>query len=444
MKEKEDKEKLIDSKNLTKSQVKSDDARFGLPEEMQGCSNLNMSDKGLLDIGNFLQKLHLRNHSVASMETIHEVYRSEDIIHENDSEFLSEEDELIFEDLQLAVSEHDIINLRTNLQFIEKNISAHNYTSEEIEDFLEGEHDEILYSKIECDALSNLTLAEDLRLYKEINEAAAERDIQELRASMEKIFKTESLHSRSIGEIDDYLMNEMEESLVVEFENEIQNNPGLMIDVKLSREINEAIGEEDVMTLRTNLINIKESEIKIDSSQKRGFSTLPFKKTILYAAASVVLLLGLNITFQNKSYTNSELYNEFYRPLEGNTGTTRSSSIHGEAVLNQALVKMNNKEYSTAFGMFSDILKNDPQNIVGNFYLATIHQREGRYDEAIRSFTNVIVQGDNLFVEQSEWYIGLCYINQNEREKAIRQLRKISQSKGFYQQQAKALLKKLE
>jgi len=442
MKEKEDNEKFPKNENSTKSQVNNDDARFGLTEEMQGCTNLNMSDKGLLDIGNFLQKLHLRNHSVASKETIHEVYRSEDITQENEAELLSEEDELIFEELQLAVSEHDIINLRTNLQFIAKNVAAHNYTSEEIEDFLEGEHDELMYSKIKNDALYNLSLAEDLKLYKDINEASAEKDIQEFRAIMKNIFKTESSHTRTIGEIDDYLMNEMEESLVPEFEDEIQNNQSLMSDVKLSREINEAIGEKDVMSLRANLINIKETEI--DGSQKRGFTSLPFKKTIWYAAASVILLIGLNITFQNNSYTDSELYNEFYHPLESNTGTTRSSSLHGEALLNQALVKMNNKEYNTAFGIFSDILKNDPQNTICNFYTATIHQKEGRYDEAIRSFTNVIVQGDNLFVEQSEWYIGLCYLNRNEREKAIRQLRKISQSKGFYQQQAKALLSKLE
>ncbi len=70
--------------------------------------------------------------------------------------------------------------------------------------------------------------------------------------------------------------------------------------------------------------------------------------------------------------------------------------------------------------------------------------RTDKFDKAIQYYTNVIKQGDNLFVEQSEWYIGLCYLNRNEKEKAIRQFRKISWKGGYYQQQSNEILKKLE
>ena len=105
---------------------------------------------------------------------------------------------------------------------------------------------------------------------------------------------------------------------------------------------------------------------------------------------------------------------------------------------------MNNKNYDIALKLFNEILEKDQQNVVGNFYSGAIQQQKGQFNEAIHSYTNIITQGDNLFVEQSEWYIGLCYISRNEREKAIRQFRKISDKGGYYQQQANAILKKLE
>jgi hypothetical protein len=60
------------------------------------------------------------------------------------------------------------------------------------------------------------------------------------------------------------------------------------------------------------------------------------------------------------------------------------------------------------------------------------------------AFNNVIKQADNLFIEQSQWNIGLCYLGRNENEKAIKQFRRIVEQQGYYQKQAEKLLKKLE
>jgi tetratricopeptide (TPR) repeat protein len=445
MKMKKDSKKMSGEEGLSnKSKDRSEDAYFGLPDEMEEFINLDITED-IGDIGNFLQKLHLRNHTIASKETVYEIYRTDEVSSENDSDLLSDEDELIIHNVQQAVIEHDIMGLRSNLQSIAQNISSHNWRSEEIEDYLSDELDEDLKMMIENESQINFNLMNDIGLYREINEAIGEKDIQQLRFDLKSITRFESSHTRSVAEIEDYINNDMEESLMGSFEDELLNNQGLSAEVKLSREINEAIGEKEIMLLRESLKDIKDSEIETDSHQKRGISAPRLRKVIWYvAAASVILMLGLNITFQNHSYTGPELYNEFYRPLDGNMGATRSASLPEERLLNQALVKMNNKEYDAALKLFSEILAKDGRNIVGNYYTGTIHQQEGQFEDAIHSFTNVISQGDNLFVEQSEWYIGLCYLNRNEPQKAIRQFRKISESNGYYHQQAKAILKKLE
>lgn len=445
MKIRDDLEKAAKEEGFNNKTQANEDAHFGLPDEMEEFINLDIGDEDIGDIGNFLQKLHLRNHNIASKETVYEVYRKDEMMSENESGLLSQEDELIINNVQQAVAEYDIIDLRANLKSISQSISAHNWKSEDLEDFVSSDLNEEFRLMMENEALVNLNLADDIELYCEINEAIGEKDIQQLRAGLAKIIEFESSHNRSIDEIEDYLSQELEESYMNSFEQELLINEGLSSEVKFCREVNEAIGEKDIMALRESLKNIKDSETETDNRQKRGILPPKLRNVIWYAAAaSIILVLGLNITFQNHSYSNPELYNEFYRPMEGNLGATRSASLPEERLLNKALMKMNNKEYDNALKLFSKILQQDGRNVAGNFYTGTINQRKGQYGDAIHSFTNVISLGDNLFVEQSEWYIGLCYLNRNEREKAIRQFRKISESSGYYQQQSKAILRKLE
>lgn len=430
--------------NDNKSKGTVEDARFGLSDEVEKFVNLNAEDTEILNVGNFLQKLHLRNHKIASKETIYEVYREEEVA-EIESDMLSEEDELIINEVRQAVAEHDIMSLRSNLQSISQNISAHKWQPEEIENYLSGELDEEVRVMIENEALVNANLADDIHLFSEIDEAIVEKDIMQMRSNLKTIIEFESSHNRSVSEIEDYIYNELEEPLMSSFEEELLNNEGLAAEVKLAREINAAIGEKDIMALRESLKEIKASEDESESRQLHGIIPLKLRNAIWYAAvASVLLVLGLNITFQNQSSSPAALYKEFYLPADGNPGITRSAALPEERLISQALLDMNNKEFDKALSQLNEILAKDNQSAVGNFYTGAIYQQIGQYDKAIQYYNTVIRQGDNLFVEQSEWYIALCYLNRNEKEKAIRQFRKISWKGGYYQQQSNEILKKLE
>jgi tetratricopeptide (TPR) repeat protein len=71
-------------------------------------------------------------------------------------------------------------------------------------------------------------------------------------------------------------------------------------------------------------------------------------------------------------------------------------------------------------------------------------QELGEYKNAIDEYEVVVTDKDNLFIEQAEWYIGLCYIQTKEDEKAIRQFKRIVNNRGFYQQKAEAILRKMK
>ena len=55
----------------------------------------------------------------------------------------------------------------------------------------------------------------------------------------------------------------------------------------------------------------------------------------------------------------------------------------------------------------------------------------------------MILHGDNLFIEEAEWYKSLCYIKMNDTGKAKEQLLRIVERKGYYANDAKAVLRKM-
>ncbi len=394
---------------------------------------------------NFLEKLHIRNHELNSAETIYEIYREEIPEAEKDTDLLSEEDEYLFNEVQKAVAEKDIIDLRANLQAISRTVSSSPFNAEDIEKYIDGDTDIQDVEFFQHDLKSDTNLASEISLHTEINEAIGEKDIMQLRSDIRAIFLTESSHSRSLEEIDQYVSGEMDEASVNLFENEMISNKKLSSDVKLFNEIDEAIGEKDIMDLRKSLIAIANDGERLEIRGVKKGRSFKLNKGFWYSvAASIVFIIGINQFSYNYSSSNPKIYSEFYQIPEFSSGTTRSVMTNEESLINQALTLLNRKEYDEALELFSVVHTKDRNNSAANFYSGTIYQLKEQYPEAVLAYQKVVKDGDNLFVEQTDWYLGLCYLKLNEREKAIGQFRKISEGEGFYSQQSVSILKKLE
>jgi tetratricopeptide (TPR) repeat protein len=393
----------------------------------------------------FLKKLHIINHELNSVETIHELFREEIPEVENDTDLLHEEDEYLFNEVQKAVAEKDIIDLRANLQAISKTIPSCQLSTEEIEKYLEGDLDSQEQGLIQNELKSDMNLASEIDLYRKIDEAIGEKDIMQLRSDLRVIILSESSHSRSVEEIDNYLSGELEEHLKNSFEDEIISNKHLASEVKLFGEIDQALGEKDVMDLRTSLTSLVKDSNSTEIRGMRSSLSLKLNSRFWYAvAASIVVLVGINILFYSQSSTNPKIYSEFYQPHEYNNGLTRSAMNAEELLINQALTMLSLKEYDKALKLFSDILVKDNKNPAANFYAGTIYQVKEKYVDAIQSYIKVIEEGDNLFTEQADWYLGLCYLKMDQREKAIGKFYKISKGNGYYHQQSISILNKLD
>ena len=423
-----------------------DSFSFGLTEEFssQKSSNAQLNPNDIFNFGHSFPKIHLYQHIIAGKENIHQFYKEQfetNSVSNEESGFSQIEEEL-FADIQNALEENDIFDLRANLMQVAQSIPAHKYSVEDIEDYIYKQMDSELMVQFEQELTINSDLASEVRLIKEVDLAGAESDIMDLRASLNKIQRSEFQSSASIEELESYINSELSNEELASFEAELTSNQKLMDEIGLIKNIDLALSETDVMQLRNNLQNIA-SEIASNKQTERSFAGRFKAKRIVLStvAASLILLLGITGIMSRQS--QNDIYQKFYTKYEA-TGIVRSANLTANKTLTEALQKFENQDYNAALNLFTEVIARDQNNMVGHFYTGVSLQETGKYQNAIKEYETVIIDKDNLFIEQAEWYIGLCYLQTNENKKAYKQFKKIAKNEGFYQQKAQSILNKIK
>jgi len=108
--------------------------------------------------------------------------------------------------------------------------------------------------------------------------------------------------------------------------------------------------------------------------------------------------------------------------------------------LRSAMEMYEQKDYAKAIVMFKNILQKDASRIGLNLYTGISHMEINEYQQAGKSFKNVIKNKQSLYFDQAEWYLGFCYLKTGNREKAKEQFMKIASSKSYYRDKAKKII----
>lgn len=423
-----------------------DSFSFNLAEENYFGNKLNqISTENLMNFGKSFPKIHLYQHKIAEKENIHQFYKEQfdsNLANNQEPEF-NPLDEKLFADIQSALEESDIAELRANLKQVAQSIPAHQYSSEDIENYIHNQMDDELKVQFEEELALNTSLALEVQLTKDVDMAVAESDIMDLRANLNRIQHTEIQNTASIEDLENYINNELSFEEMASFDAEIASNIRLQEEINLIKNINQALAEDDVMRLRNNLQNIASQAADEKQNQRAFAGKFNFKRIITSTvAASVIVLLGLTGVLTRQQSTG-DIYQKFYSKYEI-AGTVRSAKLNENKTFNLALQKYENKDYTEAINLFGQVISNDPNNMAGHFYSGMSLQEKGKYTTAINEYKIVIDNKDNLFTEQAQWYTGLCLLQTNENKKAYRQFKKIAESNGFYQQKANDILKKIK
>jgi tetratricopeptide (TPR) repeat protein len=248
--------------------------------------------------------------------------------------------------------------------------------------------------------------------------------------------KTILKHSASIEQ---YLANDLAPNERTAFRKELRSNPDLAKELILSQTIDSALSREDILDLRQKLITVINAnrEVKTEVPVIQMHS-----RKWWYAAASLLVLCALAATLflqTNRNISNDALFSQYY------TSENIVDQTRGDQNIVEAVIKFQQKDFVKASVLFKNILDKDNSNIAVWFYYGISNIETKNYNNAIKAFNTIISQNDNLYIEHAEWYLGLCYLKNNQKDKAIAQFSDVaSNPENFHRQEAKNILDKLQ
>jgi tetratricopeptide (TPR) repeat protein len=241
--------------------------------------------------------------------------------------------------------------------------------------------------------------------------------------------------------IQKYLDHDLSDKDMKRFEADLEVSPELQSDLGLYQEIDEALADTEVLSFRDQLTDLRKEKQESGSS---GKGLLRFTKPWHYAAtAAVALILALGLaSVLDRPLTNKDLLKKYYKPYEVAL-INRSSNADMDLALLNGKSYYQQGEFAKAVEYFEKVLEEMPDMVATNFYAGISYFELERYSEADESLNKVIKQNDNLYIDQAEWYLGLCYVAINEPEKARRQFARIASSNSEQAKAAKKLMRKI-
>ncbi len=239
--------------------------------------------------------------------------------------------------------------------------------------------------------------------------------------------------------IERYIAGEMSNTEKIWFHKELDGNEKLRNEVNLRRQTNEILSNKDIISLRNKLTEIEKQRATTviqGKPRKPGY--------IKYAAIAVaIVLLGSLVLFPGKKLGSEEIMNRYYRAYEPATNQ-RSFKVTVNDNFNQALEFYRIHDFSNAAIYFRKVVQSEPKNMYSTLLYGISSFEDKKYPEAKISFGKVIDNNNNLYIDQAQWYLALCYINTDEKEKALQMLEKIKQESSIYKNDAIKIIRKLK
>jgi tetratricopeptide (TPR) repeat protein len=218
---------------------------------------------------------------------------------------------------------------------------------------------------------------------------------------------------------------------------EMHDNPALAREVELRRRTNKLLTDRSILQLRGKLNAIEMKKRSSGSVRKTAV------KVSKYAAAVVFMaLISATLYFTLRETSSDKLYIKYYAQYI-TPASVRSVSADNNTLMANALESYQAHEYQKAIGYLEQVLMTEQNNMESVFMHGMANMEVKNYPAASGSFTKVLQQNDNLYLEDAAWYLGLCYMMNEQTDKALRQFELIAASRSRYNKDAKKLAKRL-
>ncbi|HPR32102.1 MAG TPA: tetratricopeptide repeat protein [Prolixibacteraceae bacterium] len=309
-----------------------------------------------------------------------------------------------------------------------------------IDEYLLGNLNESQRMDFENEMNQSPQLQDEVHFNQHLMNALLENDIFSLRTSIKNIMDEEETKKEPVASIDSYLLDQLNNDERIDFEKQMKHDGHFRREIGLNREINEAIQEKEVMRLRKLTADI----IRSEQDREHSASWFNRKKPLIYigAAASVTALLASGAHYMFRPHkTAEELFHQMYQPFT-EKGFQRSFSQANPVF--SGIECYNERKYDAALEQFSRVLTENEYHPMSNFYSGLCYMEKREYEKAGLFFQKVIDEKNNLFIEQAEWYLALSFMADSNEVQALPLLNSIIEKKGYYEKNARDIIKKLK
>lgn len=246
-----------------------------------------------------------------------------------------------------------------------------------------------------------------------------------------------------------YLDHELSEKEMIQFEQELEASPELLADLNLFQEVDEAIADTEVLDFRAQLTDLRDEK----KGNEPGRKFLRFTRPWHYAAsAAIALLVAIGVaTVLGRPLSNKDLFKKYMKLYEAVLinrsvdANVNSEIARMEVWMQQASKYYLAENYEQAIVWYEKVLQENPAKMDASYYSGISYMETEQFEKAGISFNKVIEQRDNMFLENAEWYLGLCFLATNEDELAKRQFTMIAASgTSAYKEEAYKILRKMK
>jgi len=239
--------------------------------------------------------------------------------------------------------------------------------------------------------------------------------------------------------IERFNAGEMNESEKMWFLKELENNEKLRNEVEMRKKADMVLRDQKVINLRNKL-----TEIERIRAAEKPVKNQARRISLRYAAvvAGFILVGSMALYFNGRSLTIDEILDRFYKSYEVTT-PSRSQQAILNSDYSTAIEYFNIHDYRNAALYFSKVVESDDKYMESTFLNGISSFEVRNYPDARTSFIKVIGNDDNLFIEDAQWYLALCYMRTGELGKASEQLVLIKNSESLYKKDAKSILRKM-
>jgi len=153
----------------------------------------------------------------------------------------------------------------------------------------------------------------------------------------------------------------------------------------------------------------------IGADHKKQKTTTPKRFAPIGIAASVILLLGA-IFFFNQDVNNQELFDDYYTSYP-NIYSQKGTSDDDKTLFEKTMILYDAKQYPLAQQNFETINSERELTDGEQFYYGITLLEVNNTKTALAQFKNMTNTASPLY-KDAQWYLGLCYVQENDVDKA--------------------------